>query len=127
MARIIMADDDELVSFLVRSLLEDAGHIVGVLPDGDTVVDVVRFKRPDLLILDCGMPGKAGLTVLRELRASVVGARMPVLVLTARRSEADRTLAFEAGASDYMMKPFDADELVVRVESLLETPARRRA
>ena len=126
MARIIMADDDEVVSYLVRALLEDAGHIVGTLPDGENVAAVVHAKQPDLLILDCSMPGKSGLTALREMRAQGIGHATPVLILTSRRSDADRSIAYEAGASDYLVKPFDSDELVVRVEALLG-PIRRRA
>ncbi|MCM8557613.1 response regulator transcription factor [Sphingomicrobium sediminis] len=126
MARIIMADDDEVVTFLVRSLLEDAGHIVGVLPDGERVAEVILAKQPDLLILDCGMPGKSGLEVLRQLRAEGIAPRIPVLILTSRQSVADKAIAYEAGANDYLIKPFDSDELVVRVEALLGL-ARRRA
>ena len=119
MARIIMADDDEVVSYLVRSLLEDAGHIVGTLPDGEQVADIVAVKRPDLLVLDCSMPGKSGPTVLREMRSRGLSPQTPVLVLSARSSPADKEIAFQAGADDYLVKPFDHDELVVRVEALL--------
>ncbi|MCJ8190696.1 response regulator transcription factor [Sphingomicrobium aestuariivivum] len=126
MARIILADDDKLVTYLVRSLLEEQGHLVGSLPDGRDVAAVLAAKDPDLLILDCAMPEKTGTEVLRELRAAGLVPRIPVLMLTSRASAMDRNIAYEAGASDYLAKPFDPDELVVRVEALL-TPRPRRA
>ena len=109
MARIIIAEDDPISVYLVRSALEDRGHIVGVLPDGSRVLDVATTKRPDLLILDASMPLKGGLDALREVRRN------------------DEDLAYRAGADDYLRKPFDPDELAVRVETLLEQGARRQA
>ncbi|WP_265564434.1 response regulator transcription factor [Sphingomicrobium arenosum] len=126
MARIILADDDDVVIYLVRSLLEEQGHLVGVLPDGTDVAAVLAAKDPDLLILDCAMPHKSGIQVLGELRAAGLVPRIPVLMLTARAGHADRNIAYEAGANDYLAKPFDPDELVVRVEALL-APTPRRA
>lgn len=119
MARIVIADDDELVVEAVRAALEARGHIVGALNDGKLVPSVVEFKKPDLLILDCSMP-TPGVEALRELRNSLGGYETPVLMLTGRRSQADEEIARRAGADDYLRKPFDPDQLVVRVESLLE-------
>lgn len=119
MARIIIADDDELVVDMVRSALEARGHIVGSLADGTRVKQVVETKRPDLVILDCSMPEKSGIQVLRELRTSVSVHGTPVLVLTGRRSLNDEDIAWKAGTDDYLRKPFDPDELVARVEALL--------
>lgn len=126
MARIIMAEDDPVAAHLVTALLEKEGHIVGVLTDGVDIVRLAATKRPDLLILDCGLPTKGGLTVLRELRAHGLSPAIPVLILTARSSRIDRQIAYEAGASDFLSKPVDPDRLVVAVEALL-TPMRRRA
>ncbi|WP_260482546.1 response regulator transcription factor [Sphingomicrobium flavum] len=124
MARIIIADDDPTTIFMVRSILEDCGHIVGALEDGLSVGDVARFKAPDLLILDCSMPGKTGLEALREVRADL-GKQLPIMMLTGRTSPQDEALAYQAGADDYLTKPIDPDKLVIRVEALLD-PARRR-
>ncbi|WP_340588477.1 response regulator transcription factor [Erythrobacter alti] len=124
MARIIIADDDEFFVDLVRAALEPLGHAVGALSDGDNVSAVVNRKQPDLLILDCSMPGKTGIAVLREVRASKT-YRVPVIMITGRTSHADEDIGYQAGADDYMRKPVDPDNLVVRVEALLPEPLRR--
>jgi DNA-binding response OmpR family regulator len=119
MAHIIIADDDELVCEIARGALTGSGHVVGVVSNGVDAVNAVRAKRPDLLILDCNMPEKTGITALRELRNMPAFSEMPVLMLTARRSDQDQELARYAGATDYLKKPFDPDELIFRVEELL--------
>lgn len=125
MARIIIADDDELVIDIARAALEQRGHIVGALSNGFKVNDVVRTKRPDLVILDCVMPELSGLEALRQLRSSGAGYATPILMLTARRSEADEEIALRAGADDYLRKPFCPDELVACVEALLARSRHR--
>jgi DNA-binding response OmpR family regulator len=120
MARIIMADDDEIVGEIARDALMGAGHSVGILSDGKDMMSVLRAKNPDLVILDCNMPEKNGLLVLREMRNSIDFCQTPVLILTGRRGDRDAELALHQGANDYMKKPFDPDELVFRVEELLE-------
>jgi DNA-binding response OmpR family regulator len=124
MARIIIADDDELLVDMVRSALEARGHIVGSLENGRRVRQVVETKRPDLVILDCSMPEVSGIQALRDLRTSPIAHATPVLVLTGRRSLIDEDIAWKAGTDDYLRKPFDPDELVARVEALLPGPAR---
>jgi DNA-binding response OmpR family regulator len=123
MALILIADDDELVVEAVRAALGSRGHIVGGLSDGAPVKAVVELKRPDLVILDCSMPELPGIEALRQIRASATCYATPVLMLTGRRSKADEEIAMRAGADDYLRKPFDPDQLVVRVESLLGTNA----
>lgn len=118
MARIVIADDDAVIVDLVRATLEREGHIVGALPDGHSVRDVAVHKRPDLLILDCAMPHKTGIEALREVRLSA-NHSIPVLMLTGRDSRADEAIAFEAGADDYLRKPFDPEELLVRACALI--------
>jgi DNA-binding response OmpR family regulator len=127
MARIIIADDDELIIEVVRAALDPRGHIVGALPDGNDVQRIVEQRRPDLLILDCAMPGLSGVQVLRNLRNSHTAYAVPVLMLTARASTADENIALLAGADEYLRKPFDPDQLVAAVESLLEQSAKRAA
>jgi DNA-binding response OmpR family regulator len=120
MARIIIAEDDDIVSDIVREALTNAGHVVGVLDNGSDALRAIQLKKPDLVILDCMMPELNGLTVLREMRTSSTLYDTPVLVLTGRQGARDVELAYNQGADDYMKKPFDPDELVFRVEELLE-------
>lgn len=120
MARIIIAEDDEIVSEVVREALTKAGHVVGVVDNGADAVKAIKVKQPDLVILDCNMPELSGLMVLREIRTALAVYDTPVLVLTGRQSARDVELAFNQGADDYMKKPFDPEELVFRVEDLLE-------
>ncbi|NCP19756.1 MAG: response regulator [Erythrobacter sp.] len=124
MARIIIADDDPIMVAIVRQILEPHGHIIGALGDGMQVREVLENKQPDLLILDCTMPGKSGIVALREVRSSTKCRRIPVLMLTARRSAEDEHIGYHTGADDYLMKPFDPDLLVFRVEQLLEKGSR---
>ena len=123
MPLIIIADDDQLVVEIVRSALEARGHVVGDLSDGKLVKRVVELKRPEVVILDCSMAEVSGIVALKEIRASASASKTPVLMLTARRGQADEGIAWVAGADDYLRKPFDPDELVVRVEALIERNA----
>ena len=116
---IIIADDDELVVDVVRSALEARGHVVGGLSDGKPVSAVVELKRPDVVILDCGMAEVSGIVALKQIRASTRAYATPVLMLTSRCGAADEGIAWAAGADDYLRKPFDPEELVVRVEALI--------
>jgi len=119
MARIIIADDDDIVGEIARDALIAAGHGAGLLPDGAEAFAVIKARRPDLVILDCNMPGLSGVLLVQELRKMPDFARLPVLMLTGRQGQRDEEIARFAGADDYMKKPFDPDELVFRVEQLL--------
>ena len=119
MALILIADDDELVVEIVREALGAHGHIVGAVDDGMPVVGIVEFKRPLLVILDCNMPEVSGIEALRQIRVSRIAHATPVLMLTACRGQVDEEIAMRAGANDYLRKPFDPDQLVSRVETLL--------
>lgn len=121
MARIIIADDDELFVDIVRGALEARGHAVGALPDGENLRAIVDFKKPDVLILDCSMPGKSGMTALREIRMSRINPSQPVMVVTGRTGSSDEWIAYESGANDYMRKPVDIDRLVAHVEALAQS------
>lgn len=126
-ALILIADDDELVVEVVRDALSSQGHVVGAVDDGLPVMGILKAKRPELLILDCTMPLTSGIEVLRVVRNSPACFAMPVLMLTGRRSEQDEELAMRSGADDYLRKPFDPDQLIVRVEALLARSARKTA
>lgn len=124
MALILLADDDELVAEVVKDALAARGHVVGVVENGREAVRVVELKRPALVIMDCAMPEMSGVEAVRLIRLLRDAHRTPVLMLTGNRSEMDEEIAIRAGANDYLKKPFDADQLVARVEALLaKSPA----
>ncbi len=113
MSRILIAEDEvRLASFLEKGL-RASGFVTTVASDGPTASALAHDDDFDLLILDLGLPGKAGLEVLRDLRAA--GQRLPVIVLTARGDPHDRVEGLETGADDYLAKPFHFEELVARV------------
>jgi DNA-binding response OmpR family regulator len=120
MTMILIADEDYLIVELVRASLEPLGYIVGAVDDGAPVLRVVQLKRPDLVILDCGLPEVPGIEALHQIRGSHNVYDTPVLMLTGRRSEADEDIALRAGANDYLRKPFDPDQLAARVNALLD-------
>lgn len=123
MALILIADDDELVVEVVRAALGARGHVVDAIDDGVPVASAVEFKRPELVILDCNMPELSGLEALRQIRVLRNAYATLVLVLTACCGRSDEIIAIRAGANDYLRKPFDPDQLVSRVESLLRRAA----
>ena len=125
MARIIMADDDELVCELVADALRAHGHAVGFLDNGDDALKVLKARQPDLAILDCNMPGLSGMLLIRAIRDCPALYDMPVLMLTGRTSKRDRDLAIYEGANAYMTKPFDPEELAFRVDELLEARPKK--
>ncbi len=117
MARILIAEDeDRIVSFLSRGL-EANGHSTMAIADGITAAAVARDNDFDLMILDLGLPGQDGFSVLAQIRQR--GERLPVIVLTARDQTADTIAGFDAGADDYVTKPFRFDELLARVRARL--------
>jgi len=123
---ILLAEDDGMVGEIVRETLTACGYVVGVVENGLDAVRVVEVKQPKLVILDCGMPKLSGVDVLRQIRLSLAGYRTPVLMLTGRRSPMDVDIAMRAGANDYLKKPFDPDDLVVRVGNLLSKASAGR-
>ena len=120
MARIIYAEDDDLMGELVRTTLARDGHLVGLVADGETALRAITLKRPDLVILDCSIPELSGIQVLERMRRTQSLYNMPVLMLTGRRSEKDVSLAAYAGADAYVKKPFDPEYLLFVADSLLE-------
>lgn len=117
MTRILIAEDEaRLASFLEKGL-RSSGFTIKVVPDGPGAAALARDEEFDLLILDLGLPGQDGLAVLRELRRD--GQRLPVIILTARDDPADKVAGLEAGADDYLAKPFHFEELLARVRARL--------
>ena len=116
MKTILVVDDEMEITRLVRDYLEHAGFHVIVAGDGGAAVSSARAHRPDLVVLDLGLPGRDGLDVTRELRAT---SSVPIVMLTARGDETDRIVGLELGADDYVVKPFSPKELVARVRAVL--------
>ncbi len=121
MARIIYVEDDELAGELVREVLTQAGHLVGVIGHGTLAYETIAFKKPDLVILDRSLPGMPGMEILRRLRQTPATYLTPILMLTGKRGSGLADEAVEAGADDYLVKPFQPDDLVRRVATALET------
>ena len=116
-AHLVIAEDDRAVRESVTRALELEGYEVEAVADGAAALEAASREGVDLLILDLGMPHVDGLTVCRRLRSA--GSRLPILVLTARTEVADRVSGLDAGADDYLQKPFSLDELLARLRSLL--------
>jgi len=114
---IVIAEDDRAVRESVTRALELEGYSVTAVGDGAAALEVAAAPEVNLLILDLGMPNVDGLTVCRRLRSA--GSRVPILVLTARTEVSDRVSGLDAGADDYLPKPFSLDELFARIRSLL--------
>jgi len=115
--RILVVDDDAGVRQAVGRALAFEGYDVTQAGDGSEALRLIAAERPDALVLDVVMPEVGGLEVCRELRAT--GDDLPVLVLTARHSVADRVAGLDAGADDYLVKPFALEELLARLRALL--------
>ena len=125
---VLVADDDDDIRDLVAFRLDRAGYEVLRAGDGEQALELAKQHRPDLAVLDVMMPKLTGYDVTRELRASAETSRIPVILLTARVQEADVARGFEAGADDYVKKPFSMAELLARIEALLRrAPTRASA
>src|SRR5665811_1173914 len=118
---ILLVEDEPSISGFVRRGLMFEGYEVTVVEDVRTALDLIRDTPPDLLVLDLMLPGIDGIELTRRLRAveEEEGGRLPILMLTARDAVSDRVAGLEAGADDYLVKPFDFDELLARVRALL--------
>ncbi len=115
-ATILVVDDEPRIVQLVRDYLEHGGFTVLTASDGQTALRSARTGKPDLIVLDLGLPGLDGLDVARSLRRD---GQVPIIVLTARTEESDKLVGLELGADDYLTKPFSPKELVARVRAVL--------
>jgi DNA-binding response OmpR family regulator len=115
-ATILLVDDEPRIVQLVRDYLEHGGFTVLVASDGPSALRTARTGRPDLVVLDLGLPGIDGLDVARALRRE---GEVPIIMLTARTEESDKLVGLELGADDYLTKPFSPKELVARVRAVL--------
>jgi two-component system, OmpR family, response regulator MprA len=119
--RVLVVDDEPAVREAIRAGLEFEGYQVAMAADGLGALEQVAKEAPDVVVLDVMMPGMDGLTALRRLRS--VDPALPVLLLTARDTVGDRVTGLDLGADDYLTKPFDLDELLARLRSLIRRGA----
>jgi len=121
MRKILVVDDELKIVQLVRDYLEKAGFSVQTASDGLSALAIVHSEKPDLVVLDLGLPRMDGLDVTRELRRN---SNVPIIMLTARGEESDKLIGLELGADDYLTKPFSPKELVARVRVVLRRMER---
>jgi DNA-binding response OmpR family regulator len=124
MGTILVVEDETKIAGLVRDYLEHAGFEVVITADGASAVSAARSAKPDLVVLDLGLPGRDGLDVTRDLRR---WTNVPIVILTARGDESDRIVGLELGADDYMVKPFSPKELVARIRAVLRRTQSARS
>jgi diguanylate cyclase (GGDEF)-like protein len=126
-SRVLVADDDSSTRTLIDMALQEAGYDCVVAADGRSALELARATRPDLVVLDVGMPLMTGDEVHRELRRDPRTRYIPVVFVTAKRTTAEVAARLRNGADDYIAKPFDIDELVARIASALRRAAELRS
>ena len=113
---ILVVDDEPQIRRVMRSTLSTHGYLITEAKTGEEGVEAVRKERPDLVLLDINMPGMGGLEACKEIRRS---SDAPIIMLTVRNAERDKVMALDAGADDYVVKPFGSEELLARIRSAL--------
>lgn len=121
--KLLLVEDDAMIGRALLDALRAEGYALNWVRDGRLAADTLATEPYDLVLLDLGLPGRDGLEVLRGLRQR--GSAVPVLVATARDAVGDRVAGLDAGADDYIAKPFDIDELLARIRALLRRSAGR--
>ena len=115
-AKILIVDDAQQVRRVLRAALSSAGYTIYEAGTGEEALESIRTSTPDAILLDVNMPGMGGLEACREIRRSL---DVPILMLTVRNAERDKVLALDAGADDYVVKPFGMQELLARIRAAL--------
>src|SRR3981189_3661325 len=115
-AAILVADDEPQIRRVLRSTLSSHGYVIIQAKTGEEPVEAVRKNKPDLVLLDVNMPGMGGIEACREIRRP---SEAPIIMLTVRNAERDKVLALDAGADDYVVKPFGIEELLARIRATL--------
>lgn len=115
-ANILVVDDEPQIRRVLRSTLSFRGYTISEATSGEQAVDLVRKLKPDLILLDVNLPGMSGVETCREIRHS---SDAPIIMLTVRNAERDKVVALDAGADDYVTKPFGIEELLARVRASL--------
>lgn len=124
--KLVIAEDDDAVAHLVAASLGDAGFLCLRARDGEQALNLVRTELPDALVLDVMMPKMDGIEVCRRIKDDVLLSRVPILMLTSLAGVENRVQGLEAGADDYLSKPFDLRELAARVKALIRQSRRER-
>jgi two-component system, OmpR family, KDP operon response regulator KdpE len=115
-ANILVVDDEPQIRRVLRSTLSSQGYVITDAKTGEEAVESVRKNKPDLVLLDVNMPGMGGIAACREIRQS---SEAPIIMLTVRNAERDKVAALDAGADDYVVKPFGIEELLARIRAAL--------
>ena len=115
-AGILVVDDEAQIRRVLRATLSGHGYVIREATTGEEAVDAVRKERPDLILLDVNMPGIGGIAAAREIREM---SDAPIIMLTVRNAERDKVMALDAGADDYVVKPFGIEELLARIRAAL--------
>jgi len=123
-AKILVVDDEPQIRRVLRATLSAEGYAIVEARDGEAALAEFRRERPDLVLLDMNMPGPDGLATCRDLRA---GSSVPIIMLTVRSSEKDKVRSLDAGADDYVTKPFSMEELLARIRAALRRTAPNEA
>ena len=118
--KILVVDDEAQIRRVMRTTLTSQGYSVAEAKNGDEALHLVPVERPDLILLDVNMPGRSGIETCREIRQA---SDAPIIMLTVRNSERDKVQALDAGADDYVVKPFGSDELLARIRAALRRVA----
>ena len=113
---ILIVDDEPQIRRVMRSTLSSHGYVIAEAKSGEEALEWMRRERPDLVLLDVNMPGMGGLEACREIRKS---SNAPIIMLTVRNAERDKVMALDAGADDYVVKPFGIEELLARIRAAL--------
>lgn len=119
-ATVLIVDDEPQIRRVLRTTLSSHGYAVIEARTGDEALEVIRSEQVDLILLDLNMPGRSGLEVCGEIRAS---GDVPIIMLTVRNNERDKVQALDAGADDYVVKPFGSEELMARIRAALRRAA----
>ena len=119
-ATILVVDDEPQIRRVMRTSLASQGYMVLEARSGEEALETLRSERPDLVLLDINMPGISGLETCKEIRSN---SDVPIIILTVRNTEKDKVRALDAGADDYVVKPFGAEELLARIRAALRRAA----
>src|SRR6201998_4437139 len=115
-ANILVVDDEPQIRRVLRSTLSFRGYTITEAKSGEEALDLIRKLKPDLILLDVNLPGMSGVEACREIRRS---SDAPIIMLTVRNAERDKVVALDAGADDYVTKPFGIEELLARIRATL--------
>jgi two-component system KDP operon response regulator KdpE len=119
-ATVLIVDDEPQIRRVLLTILTSQGYSVIEAKSGDEALETIRSEHPDLILLDVNMPGRSGIETCREIREA---GDIPIIILTVRNAERDKVQALDAGANDYVVKPFGADELLARIRATLRRSA----